>query len=463
MTRQIQLLVASTMPRKAVPGRGVLEPSVTRMRVRPGDLDFYLHVNNGVYLQMMDVARSNFIADLGGFPLLKDKGWYPVVAASTMKYRRSLQLGDRFEITTRVLGWDERVVYLEQVFSRRGDLCARGLSPGASSRAGRATGSPRPSSSGSWAATSPPPSSRTTSRGGPGRSTSRTAADTRGALYRARAGCFDGSVTADREHDHPAADPFDATMVPALPCQDIDELRDFWTALGFDVTYRQLRPNPYLAVRRGGVDIHYFGLDGLAPQDSYSTCIVVVDDTAPVFEALAAGLRARYGRLPLTGFPRITRPRRRANAGGTTGFSLVDPAGNWVQVMRRSPLRTLPRTPRRAPRATPLPAPTPHAPRDGSPGRWTTPSCRPTRTATPPRPARSSRGAPARQGGRRRSRPGAGPRLPRRARRAHGRRRRGAHVPRRPRRARRHPRPGGARRRRSRARRGGRRAGGAPG
>ncbi|MET3975621.1 hypothetical protein [Cellulosimicrobium sp. BE325] len=144
-------------------------------------------------------------------------------------------------------------------------------------------------------------------------------------------------MTADREHDHPAADPFDATMVPALPCQDIDELRDFWTALGFDVTYRQLRPNPYLAVRRGGVDIHYFGLDGLAPQDSYSTCIVVVDDTAPVFEALAAGLRARYGRLPLTGFPRITRPRRRANAGGTTGFSLVDPAGNWVRVMRRSP------------------------------------------------------------------------------------------------------------------------------
>ncbi len=130
MTRQIQLLVASTMPRKAVPGRGVLEPSVTRMRVRPGDLDFYLHVNNGVYLQMMDVARSNFIADLGGFPLLKDKGWYPVVAASTMKYRRSLQLGDRFEITTRVLGWDERVVYLEQVFTRRGDLCARGRGAG---------------------------------------------------------------------------------------------------------------------------------------------------------------------------------------------------------------------------------------------------------------------------------------------------------------------------------------------
>ncbi|MCO7272174.1 hypothetical protein [Cellulosimicrobium cellulans] len=157
-------------------------------------------------------------------------------------------------------------------------------------------------------------------------------------------------MTADRapdpdpHPDHPATDPFDATMVPALPCRDIDELRDFWTALGFDVTYRQLRPNPYLAVRRGGVDIHYFGLDGIEPQDSYSTCIVVVEDTAPVFEAFAAGLRARYGRLPLTGFPRITRPRRRANAGGTTGFSLVDPAGNWVRVMRRPPAAAAPTT-----------------------------------------------------------------------------------------------------------------------
>jgi YbgC/YbaW family acyl-CoA thioester hydrolase len=130
VTRQLQLLVASTMPRRAVPGRDPLDPSVTRLRVHPGDLDFYLHVNNGVYLQMMDVARSNYIADLGGFSLLKGKGWYPVVAASTVKYRRSLQLWDRFEITTRVVGWDERVVYLEQVFTRRGDLCARGLVAG---------------------------------------------------------------------------------------------------------------------------------------------------------------------------------------------------------------------------------------------------------------------------------------------------------------------------------------------
>lgn len=130
MARQFQLVRVSSLPRPAIPGQGILDPSVTAMRVRPADLDVYLHVNNGVYLQMMDVARSNYIADLGGFPLLKEKGWYPVVAAQTVSYRRSLTLGQRFEITTRVVGWDERVVYLEQIFARGAELCARGLVAG---------------------------------------------------------------------------------------------------------------------------------------------------------------------------------------------------------------------------------------------------------------------------------------------------------------------------------------------
>ncbi|WP_106269542.1 MULTISPECIES: acyl-CoA thioesterase [Isoptericola] len=126
MTRMIQLARASLLPRRRVPGRGLLDPSTTVLRVHPGDLDLYLHVNNGSYLQMMDVARSNLIADLGGFPLLKDEGWYPVVAASTVTYKRSLQLFERVEISTRVLGWDARVVYIEQVFTCRGRFSARG-------------------------------------------------------------------------------------------------------------------------------------------------------------------------------------------------------------------------------------------------------------------------------------------------------------------------------------------------
>lgn len=130
MTRTLQLAYATLRPRPAVPGQTALSPSVTRMRVHPGDLDLYRHVNNGTYLQMMDVGRSNYLADLGAFGPLNARGWYPVVAASTVKYRRSLTLGQRFELTTRLLGWDERVAYLEQSFARGGEHVARGLVAG---------------------------------------------------------------------------------------------------------------------------------------------------------------------------------------------------------------------------------------------------------------------------------------------------------------------------------------------
>jgi hypothetical protein len=123
-------------------------------------------------------------------------------------------------------------------------------------------------------------------------------------------------------------------MVPLLPCSSIDEMRDFYLPLGFEVTYRQLRPNPYLALQRGGIELHYFGMQGFKPEDSYGSCLVLVTDTEPLFETFARGLRAQFGKLPLTGFPRITRPRRRKNAGNLSGFSLIDPSGNWIRVMK---------------------------------------------------------------------------------------------------------------------------------
>ncbi|AEE46325.1 acyl-CoA thioesterase [Cellulomonas fimi] len=130
MTRTLHLAYATFRPRPAVPGQTILSPSVTRLRVHVGDLDLYRHVNNGVYLQYMDIGRAHYIADLGGYTLLNERGWYPVVAASTVKYRRSLTLGQRFTLTTRVLGWDERVVYLEQVVARGDALVARGIVAG---------------------------------------------------------------------------------------------------------------------------------------------------------------------------------------------------------------------------------------------------------------------------------------------------------------------------------------------
>jgi hypothetical protein len=118
--------------------------------------------------------------------------------------------------------------------------------------------------------------------------------------------------------------------VPLLPCRELDDVVPFYEALGFRVTYRQAKPNPIVSFRREDVDLMFFGVAGFDPEASMGSCLLIVPDTRALFEEFAAGLRAHYGRLPISGIPRITRPRVRRGGGG--GFSVVDPGGNWIRV-----------------------------------------------------------------------------------------------------------------------------------
>lgn len=120
--------------------------------------------------------------------------------------------------------------------------------------------------------------------------------------------------------------------VPMLPCRSIDEITDFYEALGFTTTYRQTRPNPYVALRREDFELHFFGMDGFDPRDSYGTCGVRVPDTGALHKAFADGMRAKYGKVLVSGTPRMTTPRRRKNSGCHAGFTIVDPGGNWVRI-----------------------------------------------------------------------------------------------------------------------------------
>lgn len=55
-------------------------------------------------------------------------------------------------------------------------------------------------------------------------------------------------------------------------------------------------------------------------------------DTQQLFEAFAAGMRAVHGKLLVSGIPRITRPRKRKNADNHSGFTVIDPGGNWIRI-----------------------------------------------------------------------------------------------------------------------------------
>lgn len=97
----------------------------TSFRVLPTDLDFYGHMNNGRYLSISDIGRFDLLQRSGLWPQMRKRGWYPVVASSTISYRRSLQPWQRFTVESRFLGVDGRDVYLEQRFVAKGEIAAR--------------------------------------------------------------------------------------------------------------------------------------------------------------------------------------------------------------------------------------------------------------------------------------------------------------------------------------------------
>jgi YbgC/YbaW family acyl-CoA thioester hydrolase len=97
---------------------------VTRERVWLSDIDELRHMNNSVYLQLMDHSRLDLMMRSGAWNLMRDAGVYPVVTTQTITYRKSLELGERFTIETRIAGYDERAVYIEQRFIRDAEVTA---------------------------------------------------------------------------------------------------------------------------------------------------------------------------------------------------------------------------------------------------------------------------------------------------------------------------------------------------
>jgi acyl-CoA thioesterase FadM len=95
--------------------------------VWPGDIDVLFHVNNGVYLTMLDVARVDLLVRARAIGVLRAHGVYPVVAAQTIRYRRPLRLLERFEVETRIIGWDELAFLVSHEFRRGKDIVAEAI------------------------------------------------------------------------------------------------------------------------------------------------------------------------------------------------------------------------------------------------------------------------------------------------------------------------------------------------
>jgi acyl-CoA thioesterase FadM len=89
---------------------------VHKAKVTSRDVDFMVHLNNARYLREADFARHRHFKECGLFDVSWGSGMSLVTGAQTIRYRRELPFGRPFEVRTTVVGWDEKALYLEQLF-----------------------------------------------------------------------------------------------------------------------------------------------------------------------------------------------------------------------------------------------------------------------------------------------------------------------------------------------------------
>ncbi|TNB70858.1 acyl-CoA thioesterase [Arthrobacter sp. BB-1] len=95
------------------------------LRVLPTDIDIAMHVNNGMYLSLMDLGRFDLMVRSGVWQRMRRRGWGPVVAAETIAFRKSLQLWQHYTIETRIIGLDAKAIFFEQRMVADGEVYAR--------------------------------------------------------------------------------------------------------------------------------------------------------------------------------------------------------------------------------------------------------------------------------------------------------------------------------------------------
>ncbi len=99
--------------RKA-PKLGLCETHVSHHRCWPWDLDPWIELNNGRTLTLYDLGRIPMAGRSGLIDVLRQRRWGITVAGNTTRYRRRVRAFERFEMRSRLIGWDDRFLYTEQ-------------------------------------------------------------------------------------------------------------------------------------------------------------------------------------------------------------------------------------------------------------------------------------------------------------------------------------------------------------
>jgi acyl-CoA thioesterase FadM len=114
----LTIRAARAMPKLELTGTHAMT-----LRCWPWDADMFWEMNNGRVLTLCDLGRTGLAVRTGLWDALRANGWGLVVAGGSVRYRARIRPFQRFELRTRVLGWDSRFIHVEQAMWRADTCC----------------------------------------------------------------------------------------------------------------------------------------------------------------------------------------------------------------------------------------------------------------------------------------------------------------------------------------------------
>jgi hypothetical protein len=109
---------------------GIFDTSKLTFWVGPFDLDINRHMTNSRYLSLMDLGRTDLLLRSALGKRVWQNKWSAVLGSATVRWRKPLNIFQKFTLHTQLLGWDEKWVYIDQRIIAEGEVVCHALVKG---------------------------------------------------------------------------------------------------------------------------------------------------------------------------------------------------------------------------------------------------------------------------------------------------------------------------------------------
>lgn len=102
---------------KTKPSKSILDWVQYQHRVMPWDLDANIHMNNVKYLKYLERGRVEHMIHTPWLQAMHQRRVKALIANTEISYIKEMRALQPFSVETRIKGWDQRYVYVEQLFT----------------------------------------------------------------------------------------------------------------------------------------------------------------------------------------------------------------------------------------------------------------------------------------------------------------------------------------------------------